>query len=300
MTIWGQIARTGHLCLQPSRRTVLLAALLAATRTARAEEIVRESIYNYLIITRDPALVSFRRVENGATVSAIDLRRPERQVIAYTRYLFLPALVTPAPAAVLNIGLGAGAFNRLFNAAFPRSRLVTVEIDPMILAAARDFTGFAEADNNRVEIADGRRFLRRNPAVWDWIVVDAYVRRSQLPPQLTTVEFFQLVRSRLAQGGVLVVNLGGNGELVRRMSMTMTSVFPGSLFWSVTGSDNVVGLASIQPGLLARIGSAQIPDLAAGDVDLAAMAHGPHDTVSIDPSALLTDDFAPTEYLNRQ
>ena len=281
-----------------TRRALLLAAA-SPPLAARADEIVRESAYNAIIVTRNPPLVSFRRVENGATVSAIDLRRPERQVIPYTGYLFLPALIQPAPRNVLNIGLGAGAFNRLFNAAFPASMLTTVEIDPMIVAAARDFTGFAEADNNRVEIADGRRYLRRNAGPWDWIVMDAYVRRSQLPPHLTTAEFFRLVRSRLAPDGVFAANLGGAGELVRRISVTMASVFPGSLFWSVPGSDNVVGLASLRPDLRARVAASAPPQLAAYDVDLATMAHAPHDTVAADASAILTDDFAPTEYLNR-
>ena len=44
---------------------------------ANAEETVRESVYNYLIISRDGSIVKFRRLENGATVVMSD-RNPER------------------------------------------------------------------------------------------------------------------------------------------------------------------------------------------------------------------------------
>lgn len=283
---------------------LLSAACVPLALAARAEEITRESAYNFIIVRRDPPIVSFRRVENGGTVSAIDLDRPERQVVPYTRYLFLPALLQPAPAAALSIGLGAGAFNRLFNLAFPASRLTTVEIDAMIVATAREFTGFGESANNRVEIADGRRFLRRNTAQWDWIVLDAFVRQSQIPPHLATSEFFQLLRSRLTPNGVFVFNLGGSDALVRRLAMTITSVFPGAEFWDVPDSGNKVGLATPLPDLRARIAASRPPrlgvDLARYDVDLAAMAHAAHDAVAVDPALVLTDDFAPTDYLNQE
>jgi hypothetical protein len=46
-----------------------------------SKETVRESVFNYVIISRDGPVVRFRRMENGATVSAIDLSRPTRQVV---------------------------------------------------------------------------------------------------------------------------------------------------------------------------------------------------------------------------
>lgn len=294
---------------QISRRAILhgissAAALLPLYPGAgRAEQLTRESVYNYVIIEKEKSVVSFRRVENGEIVSAIDLSNRERQVIPYTRYLFLPALIDASPRTVLNIGLGAGAFNRLFNAAFPRSQLTTVEIDPMIVAIAREFTGFIETADNRVEIADGRRFLRKHEASWDWIVLDAYVRKSQIPPHLTTAEFFQLVRSRLAADGIFVGNIAGSSEFIRRVAVTIESVFPGSVFWPVPGSGNVIATASLAPQLETRLTTAGAPkldfDLVKCDVDLPLLAKGPHWSVTADSSQILTDDFAPTEYLNR-
>jgi spermidine synthase len=291
-----------------TRRGVLLKSFPTAVfltmigSAGRTEEFVRESAYNYIIVRRDGSIVWLRRIENGSELSAIDLEQPARQVIPYTRYLFLAALFDPRPHSVLSIGLGAGAFNRLFNLAYPESRLMTVEIDPMIVEVAREFTGFAETANNGVEIADGRRFLARSQKLWDWIVLDAYVRKSQIPPHLTTVEFFTLVRSRLTPDGVFAANLSGSPEFVRHVSMTITAVFPNSTFWPVGSKGNVVCVASLRaaPLPLDIVATPAVDILRKNEVDLADLAKAPHQILDLDATAVLTDDFAPTEFLNKE
>ena len=55
-----------------------------------------------------------------------------------------------------------------------------------------------------VEVEDGRRFLAGDDERWDVIVVDAFYSDS-IPFHLATLEFLELVRSRLEPGGVVVV-----------------------------------------------------------------------------------------------
>ena len=60
------------------------------------------------------------------------------------------------------------------------------------------------------------------------ISVDAY-RQPYIPFYLTTVEFFETVRDRLAPGGVLIVNAGhpeGQDDLEKVLSATIGEVFP--------------------------------------------------------------------------
>ena len=59
-------------------------------------------------------------------------------------------------------------------------------------------------------------------------MVDAY-RQPYIPFYLATREFFELVRDRLAPGGVVVVNAGhpeGNDDLEKVLGATMAEVFP--------------------------------------------------------------------------
>jgi len=271
-------------------------------------EIVRESLYNYLIIKREGSVVTFRRVENGATVSAIDMSNPTRQVISYTAALFSAALIEPHPAHVLNIGLGAGAINRLIEPAFPDSTIVTVEIDSMIVDAAKTYTAFRESGRSKVVIGDGRRFLRRENAKWDWIVLDAFVRNSQVPPHLTTVEFYRAVQNHLQDNGVFVVNLHEGSALLQSNVKTMTAAFAQTAFYSVPRSGSVIGMGVKfrNPPLLQVIANSNLkalPTLTSAGVDFATLKSGwePAEKFTTGRDInLLTDDFAPVEFLDVQ
>jgi spermidine synthase len=273
-----------------------------------SKETVRESVYNYLIISRDGPVVRFRRMENGATVSAIDLSGPTRQVVPYTAALFAVALVKPDPRSVLNIGLGAGAFDRLFVAGFPQARLTTVEIDQMILEAAKTFTAFQETEHSAVTIGDGRRYLQRHAELWDWVVLDAYVRNSQVPVHLTTMEFYRVVADRLSEGGVFVVNLHGGSALFQSSVKTLAAAFPQVVFLQVPDSGNVIGIAVKfrDRDLMQLVTSATIADLPAtvtSEVDFAGLKPNfrrAGDMPLRRNTRLLTDDFAPVEFLDLQ
>ena len=74
---------------------------------------------------------------------------------------------------------------------------------------------------------DARPFLRRSDERYDVIMVDAY-RQPYIPFYLTTKEFFELARERLAPGGVVAINVGhpeGSDRLERVLSATLRSVF---------------------------------------------------------------------------
>jgi spermidine synthase len=268
--------------------------------------LVFESIYNYLIVAREGTTIKFRRMENGATVSAIDLADPRRQVVPYTGMLFGAALVKGDPGNVLSIGLGAGAINRLFQPAFPKARLTTVEIDPMILDVAKSHTGFRESANDRVVLGDGRRYIARSSERWDWVVLDAFVRNSQVPFHLTTVEFYRLIADRLSADGVLVSNLHYGGLLYQSHLRTLREVFPQVIMFGGTATGNVV-VAAVKfraPDLLAMVTGNDLeglPDLRPWGVDFAALKGKASNAAAMalaNEAPLLTDDFAPVEYLD--
>lgn len=282
--------------------------VLAAGRAgfARGTDQVYESAYNSIFVSRQGTTVSLRQMEDGKPQSEIDLQRPTFQLLPYTRYLFAAGLVKPAPARVLGIGLGAGAFNRLFNAAFPGSALTTVEIDPMILKLAVELTGFRTTPDNRVVVADGRRFLSHSAETWDWIVMDPYLRNSQIPPHLTTVEFFRTVAAHLSGDGAFIVNIVGPDALFDALIATMRRVFRDSVVFAVPGTGNRIFLGTPRPlpDLPARIAAGRLDQpagaaavLARNGVDFAAI-RASLAAVALPPGTpVLTDDFAPSEYL---
>jgi spermidine synthase len=222
--------------------------------------------------------------------------------------LFTAALVKSDPRSVLNIGLGAGAFDRLFVAGFPQARLTTVEIDQMILEAAKTFTAFQETEHSAVAIGDGMRYLQRHAELWDWVVLDAYVRNSQVPVHLATMEFYKVVADRLSEGGVFVVNLHGGSALFQSSVKTLAAAFPQVVFLQVPDSGNVIGIAVKfrNPDLMQLVTSATIADLPAtvtSEVDFARLTPNfrrAGDMPLRRDTRLPTDDFAPVEFLDLQ
>ena len=132
---------------------------------------------------------------------------------------------------MLFIGLGGGSAVKRMWRDFPALQLDAVEIDPEVVRVAERWFELPQ-DSPRLEVTaeDGRRFLQTTDERWDMIVVDAYFADS-IPFHLATAQFFELVRSRLSPGGVVVSNVigaieGDDSKLLRSMTKTYRSVFP--------------------------------------------------------------------------
>ena len=157
---------------------------------------------------------------NGVDQSVMSLDDPASVPMEYVRYAGLGLLFVPKPKSVLMIGLGGGSFSGLIHRALPEARIDVVEINPVVVEAAKRFFGLVEDDKYRVHIADGAAFVRDTKLRYDLIFADAGVADG-IPEHLTTDRFFSALRERLTPDGVLVVNLGlderSNAVIARRI-----------------------------------------------------------------------------------
>lgn len=110
-----------------------------------------------------------------------------------------------APREIGVVGLGVGTV-----AAFsePGDRVVFYEISPDVVEAARDWFTYLSDAKGAVEVVlgDARRRLEESDDTFDVLVLDAFTGDA-IPAHLLTREALQLCLDRLAQGGVLVVNI---------------------------------------------------------------------------------------------
>jgi spermidine synthase len=106
----------------------------------------------------------------------------------------------------LVIGLGGGAFPRFLQARLPDVRVDAVEIDPVVARIARSHFGLTESRGLKVHVMDAVDYVQQDHPSYDYILLDAY-DADDLPDALTTSEFLDNVKSRLAGDGVLVVNI---------------------------------------------------------------------------------------------
>jgi spermidine synthase len=286
----------------------LRAAVLAGgcgVAAAQSGDLEFDSPYTHYILRSHGSVVEMRHVRRQLDwlESAVDLKDPLRPVVPYVRMLFSAACVT-TPDRVLMIGLGGGGFHHLFNAAFTNATLHTVEIDAMALKLATEHMAFRESPRNVVTIEDGRRFVKKTRAKWDWIVLDAF-HGGDVPFHLKTREFYREIAGALSTNGLMISNLHRGNELFHSDVRTICDAFAQAAFLVTPGRDNVIAIAADYraPPLAAQIRAsdpARLPAVLrtyADFSDLAQLVFDPR-AEAAERGRILTDDFAPAEYYN--
>ncbi|HEX5613289.1 MAG TPA: fused MFS/spermidine synthase [Burkholderiales bacterium] len=195
---------------------------------------------------------AYRYLQFGASrvvETLMDLREPHRLQHPYSRVAMLGFLYAPQTRRCLLIGLGGGAMVRFINHHFPQVRLDVVEIDPAVVAVAREFFGTGEGAQTRIVVADGFEYLERSSQTYDLILVDAHLdpdKRTDAsghPLTLQSEAFFASIQRRLEPGGVVMFNSLAGAES-RRYVAGIRSAFGAVDLFEPPGSGNVIAFAS--------------------------------------------------------
>jgi len=180
-----------------------------------------------------------------AVETLIDLKEPHRLQHPYARTMLVGLLYRPDPSACLLAGLGGGALVRFLNYHFPALRLDVVEIDPVVVALAREFFGTAPGPRTRIFTEDGIEYLRRTPERYDIIFMDAYLHpgtgtdATGRPLRLKTVAFLRSLHQRLRPGGVVLFNLIEGPDTASDIE-DIRAAFAVADVYRAAGSSNVI------------------------------------------------------------
>ena len=280
----------------------LVGALAIPVGTVKATEDGRvlheeESAFQYVRVVEEPDGDRLLELNEGQAVHS--LYRPGSFLTddVWDGYLVLPfTALNRLPRRVAILGNGAGTTARAYGHFFPRASVDGVEIDPALEEVGRRYFDLGSNPNLTVHNEDARPWLRRSSGDYDVIMVDAY-RQPYIPFYLATREFFELVRDRLAPGGVVMANAGhpeGNDDLEQVLGRTMSEVFP-SLLRDPIEDTNTLLVASEAPASAARLRAA-VPRLPAGLYGLARLEAGRLGP-RLPGGSVYTDDRAPVEWL---
>jgi len=200
-----------------------------------------------------------------------------------------------APRRVAILGNAAGTTSRAYEEFFPDARVDGVEIDSELSDIGRTYF---DMNNPRLHLyhEDARPFLRRIDARYDVISVDTY-RQPYIPFYVTTREFFETVRDRLAPGGVLIVNVGhpeGEDDLEKVLSATIAEALPHVMRYPIEDTNTLL-VASGTALSADRLRSAVpvLPPALRPTALAAARGLAP----PLEGGEVYTDDKAPVEWL---
>jgi len=147
----------------------------------------------------------------------------------YLDQFALGPLLVPAKN-LLVLGMAAGGSIQVTRAVDPQIEVDAVEIDPKVVQLAGEFFALPQNDPRlHVHIADARPWLAGQSSKWDLVHVDLFQGGPWVPFYLTTTEFFALVRSRMNEDGLLMVNVldkSEKRELLGAIGATLREAFP--------------------------------------------------------------------------
>ena len=159
--------------------------------------------------------------------SAMRIARPHDLEVSYTRSMMAFLLFKPAPREVLMVGLGGGSLTKFIYHRLPRSRIVAVEVNPRVVAVARQYF-LVPPNDERLDIivADGADYLQRDNLNADVMVIDGYDAESQVEA-LSTPAFYRDCARALGDDGMLVVNLWGGDRKFTTCVNRLAKAFDG-------------------------------------------------------------------------
>ncbi len=225
-----------------------------------------ESVYNYLQVT-DTEWATSLSTNVLFGVQSIKMKSGNLTGMYYDYALAAPTMAmgyededgtvtgTDKPD-ILILGMGTGTFAVQCEKYFPGCNITGVEIDEKITELAHEY--FDLPEDIQVYTYDGRAFLEADPGKYDVILVDAY-QDITIPFQMSSSEFFNLVKDHLKENGIMVMNMNmhGNGEtdITTYLSDTVASVFPNVATVNVVGSTNRELFASVNTDLFKSLES---------------------------------------------
>ena len=262
-----------------------------------------ESIYNYLQVSEtDRQVVLSTNVLFG--VQSLYMKEGGLTGMYYDYAMAAPLMVPDKPVEDMNVlilGMGTGTYATQCRKYFGDMNIEGVEIDEKITELSREY--FSLPEDVKVTTYDGRAFLQAVETTYDVIMVDAY-QDITIPFQMSSVEFFTMVKDHLKDGGVMVVNMNmhGNkeGDINQYLADTIANVFDNVYSVDVAGSTNRELFASQHSDMI-EVLSDHVENLS--DAGLQNMMRRVADHNSVAYAAgdyLMTDDKAPVELLGMQ
>ena len=179
---------------------------------------------------------------------AMRIARPWNLELDYTREMMASLLLRDSdrfPRKVLLIGLGAASLTKFLYRHYPLAKLTVVEIEPGVVAVARQFFKLPEDPKRlNIVIGDGAEFVAYSRQNYDLVLVDGFDENARMG-ELDTVKFYQAVRALLSDEGIMTVNLlGGSRSFAASVERIRSAFDERAITFPSCDSGNTIAFAT--------------------------------------------------------
>lgn len=280
------------------------ASLLSFNPTSEAKTIVHreQGLYdNIIIYDGEYHGVKTRFLQQAIDASSAMYLMSDELVYDYTMYYEIYKLGSSEPKHALVIGGGAYSVPKALLRDDPKMTVDVAEVEPNLYGLSQKYFDVPDDPRLMNHVEDGRRLLSQSTKHYDLIFSDAF--KFSIPAHLTTKEFFELGKSKLSPNGVFVANIVGSLDektpsFLFSEIKTFKSVFPNSYFFAVDSLDAdypqniiMVGYNGAEGQNLLTVDTDQ-PFLSTLESKLIDI-----ETYDLSSHTLLTDDYAPVDFL---
>lgn len=254
-----------------------------------------ESVYQHLQVVEDDKGARYLLSNEGIGYESVYDPNKVLTNTFYDYFSLLPELcVCEDKKKILVVGLAGATIPRQMKNIYRDSvEIDGVEIDAKVVELARKYFDLNKLGLN-VYTGEGRTYLSKTDKKYDVIIIDAFQNELYIPWTLTTLEFWETVKSKLTAGGVVAINVNSDGndsELLRVIANTQAAVFKNVFIANNWDHHNYMLVAGENELDFTNL-SQSTNNLLASQAQTVSRAK----KISYDPKLMvLTDDRAPIE-----
>lgn len=178
------------------------------------------------IIDYEDGLRAMKFSDSRILQSIIDKDNKDRIVTNYVKYSTVPYINNKINNSLI-IGGGGIISGRVHSKLSNNSTQIDIiERDKVVYNLAKEYMYFSPEDyqNINVIISDGREYIEKTNKSYDMIFMDVF-NSKQVPPHMTTKEYYSSLKSKMNNNGYLVINIIGKDKFFRSEFKTINHVF---------------------------------------------------------------------------
>ena len=212
-------------------KTVLSSAISAGLKPRTAKEGLLyegQTLCGLARVTQDrDGIRTLRFGKNGPRQSVVKPGDLNYLGLPYIKSATIGLAFTEHIDRILVIGVGGGSIPMFLHKYYPSVHIDVVDIDPQIIALAKQYFNFAENRSLISHAQDGRTFVENVQKPYDLIFLDAFTAAG-IPNHLATKEFLLAMKNALNASGAIITNMWSTATanpLYKPMLRTYQEVF---------------------------------------------------------------------------